>query len=128
MGTRFCATKEAPIHHNVKQFIVDNDERATRLIFRKFHNTARVATSSVSDKVIEISARPDAEFKDIQPLVSGALGRQALESGDLDAGLIWAGQVQGLINSIPSCRELLQTIVADAEAIISKRLSEMLVY
>lgn len=128
MGTRFCATKEAPIHHNVKQFIVDNDERATRLIFRKFHNTARVATSSVSDKVIEISARPDAEFKDIQPLVSGALGRQALESGDLDAGLIWAGQVQGLINNIPSCRELLQTMVADAEAIISKRLSEMLVY
>ena len=66
-----------------KQFIVDNDERGTNLIFRRFKNTGRVAKSSVSDRVVEISARPEAEFKDIQPLVSGAKGRVALESGDL---------------------------------------------
>ncbi len=123
MGTRFCATVEAPIHERVKQFIVDNDERGTNLIFRKFHNTGRVAKNSVSDKVIEISAREGAVFEDIRPLVSGALGRQALETGDLDAGLVWAGQVQGLIRDIPTCKVLLDSIVREAEQIIADRLN-----
>ena len=126
MGTRFCATKEAPIHENIKQFIVDNDERGTNLIFRKFKNTGRVAKNSISDEVIQISAAPDAEFKDVQPLVSGARGRTALESGDVDAGLVWAGQVQGLIHDIPSCEELLTRMVADAESIMRDRLGAML--
>ena len=126
MGTRFCATVEAPIHDNVKQFLVDNDERGTNLIFRKFHNTGRVAKNSVSDQVVEISSRDGAVFQDIQPLVSGAKGRVALETGDLDAGLVWAGQVQGLIHDIPTCDALVKRIVADAEAIIRGRLSEML--
>jgi NAD(P)H-dependent flavin oxidoreductase YrpB (nitropropane dioxygenase family) len=123
MGTRFCATGEAPIHDNVKQFLVANDERATNLIFRRFHNTGRVSKNSVSDKVVEISQRPEAVFEDIRPFVSGLKGRQALETGDLDAGLIWAGQVQGLIHDIPSCEELVSRIVADAEQIITDRLA-----
>jgi nitronate monooxygenase len=123
MGTRFCATVEAPIHDAVKQFIVSNDERATNLIFRRFHNTGRVARNSVSKEVVNISARPDAVFEDIRPLVSGAKGRAALETGDLDAGLIWAGQVQGLIHDIPTCAELLGRMVADAERIITDRLA-----
>ena len=126
MGTRFCATKEAPIHDKVKQFIVANDERATNLIFRKFKNTGRVGKNTVSDQVVEISARPDSIFPDIQPLVAGAKGRIALETGDIDAGLIWAGQVQGLIHDIPSCAELVKRIVADAEAIITGRLAGMI--
>ncbi|MCC6827338.1 MAG: nitronate monooxygenase [Novosphingobium sp.] len=126
MGTRFCATVEAPIHENVKRFLVANDERATNLIFRKFHNTGRVAANSVSDRVVEISNREGAVFEDIRPLVSGAKGRLALETGDLDAGLVWAGQVQGLIHDIPTCRDLLDRIVGDAEAIIRNRLSSFL--
>ncbi|WP_066557583.1 NAD(P)H-dependent flavin oxidoreductase [Croceicoccus bisphenolivorans] len=126
MGTRFCATVEAPIHDNVKQFLVANDERSTNLIFRKFHNTGRVAKNSVSDKVVDISAAPDAVFTDIQPLVAGAKGRIALETGDIDAGLVWAGQIQGLIHDIPTCAELLTRIVTDAEAIIQARLAGML--
>ena len=125
MGTRFCATAEAPIHQNIKQLIVDNDERATHLIFRKFHNTGRVARTGVSDRVVEISARDGAVFEDIRPLVSGAKGRQALETGDLDAGLVWAGQVQGLIRDIPTCKDLIERIVRDAEAIIGDRLARM---
>lgn len=125
MGTRFCATVEAPIHQNVKQLIVDNDERATNLIFRKFHNTGRVAKTSVSDQVVEISARPDAEFEDIRPLVSGAKGREALETGNIDAGLVWAGQVQGLIHDIPTCADLISQIMYDAEQIITSRLAGM---
>lgn len=126
MGTRFCATVEAPIHQRVKQFLVDNDERGTNLIFRKFHNTGRVAKNSVSDEVVAISAREGAAFADIQPLVSGAKGRLALETGDIDAGLIWAGQVQGLIRDIPTCDELIGRIVRDAEDIIRSRLAGLL--
>jgi nitronate monooxygenase len=123
MGTRFCATSEAPIHTNIKQFLVDNDERSTNLIFRRFSNTGRVAKNSVSDKVVQISLRPEAVFEDIKPLVSGALGRKALENGELDIGLIWAGQVQGLIHDIPTCRELIERIVRDAESLITRRLA-----
>lgn len=126
MGTRFCATVEAPIHDRIKQFLLDNDERSTNLIFRRFHNTGRVAKNSVSDRVVEISNRPDATFEDIRPLVSGALGRVALETGDLDAGLVWAGQIQGLIHDIPTCRELITRMVRDAETIITGRLAGML--
>lgn len=126
MGTRFCATKEAPIHDAIKRFIVNNDERATNLIFRKFHNTGRVAKNSVSDRVVEISSQLDSQFEDIRGYVSGAKGRQALETGDLDAGLIWAGQVQGLIQDIPSCKELLQRIIADANQIIGQRLHQFI--
>lgn len=126
MGTRFCATVEAPIHDNIKQFIVTNDERATNLIFRQFHNTGRVARNSVSDEVVARSLKPGATFEDVRPLVSGAQGREALESGDLDKGLIWAGQVQGLIHHVPTCAALLATMISDAEAIITRRLAGML--
>lgn len=126
MGTRFCATQEAPIHDAVKQFIVANDERATNLIFRRFHNTGRVAKNSVSDRVVEISKQSEAVFEDIRPLVGGALGRKALETGDLDAGLVWAGQIQGLIHDVPTCQVLLDRIVEEAEAIIRSRLGSMI--
>ena len=123
MGTRFCATVEAPIHDAVKQFLVDNGERDTNLIFRGFKNTGRVAKNSVSDMVVEIGSKLGAEFKDVQPYVSGVKGREALSTGDLDAGLIWAGQIQGLIHDVPTCADLLARIVADAERIIKGRLS-----
>jgi NAD(P)H-dependent flavin oxidoreductase YrpB (nitropropane dioxygenase family) len=122
MGTRFCAVVEAPIHDNVKNLIVQNDERATNLIFRKLHNTARVGKSNVSDKVVEILARPDAKFEDVADLVRGIHGRKLLETGDLDAGLFWAGQVQGLIHDIPTCAELINRIIGEAEEIINSRL------
>jgi nitronate monooxygenase len=123
MGTRFCATVEAPIHDNVKQFLVANDERATKLIFRNLKNTGRVATNSVSSKVVELLAKPGAVFEDVRALVSGAKGRVALETGDLDAGLVWAGQIQGLIHDVPTCKELIDRIMRDAESIITDRLA-----
>ncbi len=123
MGTRFCATVEAPIHQSVKEFLVKNDERATNLIFRSLKNTGRVSKNSVSDKVVEILKNPGATFGDISHLVKGADGRVALETGNLDAGLIWAGQIQGLIHDIPTCAELLKRIMDDATAIIQKRLA-----
>lgn len=123
MGTRFCATKEAPIHDRAKQLIVENDERGTNLIFRKLHNTARVGKNSVSDEVVKILAQSDAKFEDVAHLVKGAQGRKLLESGDLDAGLIWAGQSQGLIHDIPSVAELLTRMIEEASEIIRGRLA-----
>ena len=126
MGTRFCATVEAPIHERVKQLMIDNDERGTNLIFRSLKNTARVARNSVSDKVVEILKRPDARFEDVASLVRGAHGKVALDTGDVDAGLIWAGQVQGLIHDIPTVAELIARIVGEARAIIQGRLAAVL--
>ena len=126
MGTRFCATKEAPIHDNVKAKYVENDERGTNLIFRKFKNTARVGKNDVSDEVVTISARPDSVFEDIRRLVAGAAGREVLQSGDLSKGIFWAGMVQGLIHDIPTCQELIDRIIGDAEAIVKGRLAGML--
>lgn len=122
MGTRFCATKEAPIHDSIKQLLVQHTERDTNLIFRSLRNTGRVAKNSVSDKVVEILKNPESTFADVSHLVKGADGRVALETGNTEAGLVWAGQVQGLINDIPSCEELLQRIVNDANEIINGRL------
>ena len=125
MGTRFCATTEAPIHDNVKQLLLRNSERDTNLIFRKFKNTGRVARNSVSDRVVELSARPESRFEDIAHLVGGAQGRRALETGDLDAGLIWAGQSQGLIDDIPTVAALIDRIINEARTIIQERLSNL---
>ena len=126
MGTRFCATQEAQIHANVKQAYIDNDERGSLLIFRNFKNTARVGRSPVSEEVARRLAQPDASFADVAELVAGHAGREMLESGDLTKGVFWAGMVQGLIHDIPTCQELLDRIMADAESIIKDRLAGLL--
>ncbi len=126
MGTRFCATQEAPVHERIKQFYLDNDERDTNLLLRPFRNTSRVAKNSISDRVLEISQKPDLKFEDIQPYVSGLKGKLALETGDIDAGLITAGQVQGLIHDIPTCKELIERIIQEANQIIDSRLAKFI--
>ncbi|MET0251507.1 MAG: nitronate monooxygenase family protein [Novosphingobium sp.] len=126
MGTRFCATQEAQIHDNVKAKYVENDERGTYLIFRNFSNTARVGKSEVSAEVVRRLSRPEATFDDVRELVSGAKGKELLETGDLDRGVFWAGMVQGLINDIPTCGELIERIVREADEIVSGRLGAMI--
>ncbi len=127
MGTRFCATVEAPIHDNIKQAYIDNDERGSVLIFRSLKNTARVGRSAVSEEVARRLAQPGATFDDVKDLVAGAAGREMLETGDLSKGIFWAGMIQGLIHDIPTCEVLINRIVADAEAIIKGRLAGLIV-
>jgi NADH:quinone reductase (non-electrogenic) len=122
MGTRFCATVEAPIHDNCKQAMVANSELSTNLIFRSLHNTARVAKTPLSDEVVRILAQPDAKFEDVAHLVRGTNGRTLLETGDLSAGLFWGGQVQGLIDDVPTAGELVSRIMQEAHGIIRDRL------
>jgi NAD(P)H-dependent flavin oxidoreductase YrpB (nitropropane dioxygenase family) len=127
MGTRFCATVEAPLHGTIKQLLVDNDERATNLIFRQFRNTARVMRTGLSDKVREISSREGAVFAEVADLVKGARGREALDTGYSERGLVWAGLIQGLIHDIPTCEALINRIVSEAESLISHRLAAIVV-
>ena len=124
MGTRFCATQEAPIHDAFKQAMVANDERATDLIFRSMRNTARVAKNAVSQKVIEME-RAGASFDEVRDLVKGTRGREGLEKGDTDFGIWSAGMVQGLIHDVPSVKALIERIMGEAEAIIDDRLAGM---
>jgi len=128
MGTRFVATREAPVHINVKQAIVNADERQTALIFRTLNNTARVFRNTVAGEVLAIEARPGpTDFSAIQPLVAGSRGRQAIMvEGDVDGGIWAAGMVIGLINDIPTCEALLQRIVAEAREAAERRVGLLL--
>lgn len=126
MGTRFCLTKEAPIHERLKQRMLANDERQTDLIFRTLHNSARVMRNAVSEEVVRIEKAGGAEFSDVQHLVAGKRGLAAMEEGDPDGGIWSAGMVQGLIDDIPSCADLIAKIVADARTIIEQRLAVMI--
>ena len=121
MGTRFMATTEAPIHDNVKQQIVANDERSTVLVFRQFHNTARVVRNTISEQIVEISQREGATFDDIADLASGMRGRtNVLAQGEMEDGMWWAGQTQGLIHDIGTVQEVIDQVIADAEEIIGR--------
>ena len=108
MGTRFLATQEAPVHERIKQALVAARETDTRLVLRTLHNTARVLANAVSEEVLALERRPGGcTFDDLRPLVAGARGRAALASGELDGGVVWAGQSVGLIDDIPTCEALL---------------------
>lgn len=127
MGTRFVATTEAPVHENIKRQIVENSERSTNVVFRKFRNSARVAKNSVSDEILEIERQEGTTFANIAHLASGVRGRErALTNGEIDGGVWWAGQTQGLIRDVPDAGDLVQRIVAEAAAIIRGRLDRVL--
>ena len=125
MGTRFMATREAPIHDNIKQQLVSATERDTALIFRTMRNTARVFKNDPADEVRTIEARGNATIDDIKHLVAGERGKRALTGGDANAGVWSAGMVAGLIHDIPSCAELVGRIMNEAETLIDRRLTEM---
>jgi nitronate monooxygenase len=122
MGTRFMCTVEAPIHENIKRHIVDADERQTQHIFRSFRNTARVARNAISEQVVAIE-RDGGSFDDVHELVAGARGRLVYENGDPDVGIWTAGLSQALIHDVPTCAELIERMIAEADAIIDGRLA-----
>jgi len=123
MGTRFIATKEAPVHDNVKQALVKATELDTRLIMRALRNTERVLRNDAVDRLIEIERAKgkDLKIEDIHDQVAGVYPRVMLE-GDMDAGAWSCGMMVGLINDIPTVKELIDRIMRDAERIIRGRL------
>ena len=126
MGTRFVATREAPVHANVKQALVTHGERDTRLIMRTLRNTERVMHNQTVDKVLEIESRGNTKIEDIVPYVSGLVGKEMLADGQMDKGVLSAGQSMGFIRDIPTCRELLDRIMKAAEEIIREKFSQVI--
>ncbi len=121
MGTRFMATKEAPLHQNIKDKLVEASELDTTLINRTFRNTSRVFKNSIADQVAAKEAE-GAEFSDIQELVAGTRGRSAMAEGDTEGGIWTAGMIIGLIKDIPTVAELVHRVSLDAEEIIKEKM------
>ena len=124
MGTRFIATKEAPVHENVKQAIVAASELDTRLVMRPLRNTERVLRNAAVDRLIEKERELGAnlKFEDIIEQVAGVYPR-IMQEGAMDAGAWSCGMVAGLIHDVPTCKELIDRIMAEADAIINQRLA-----
>ena len=127
MGTRFIATKDAPVHENVKQAILAASELDTRLVMRPLRNTERVLNNKGVEKILqkEKELGTHLKFEDIIKEVSGVYPKVMLE-GDMDAGAWSCGMVAGLISDVPSVQELIDTIMSEADLIIQSRLQSSL--
>ena len=124
MGTRFIATKEAPVHDNVKAAIVAASELDTRLVMRPLRNTERVLNNAATERLLdkEKTLGGSIKFEDIIEQVAGVYPKIMIE-GKMDAGVWSCGMVAGLINDVPTCKELIDRIMKEANDIIRKRLS-----
>jgi len=125
MGTRFMATAEAPVHPRVKEWLVRATERDTMLVMRSLRNTERVLKNRAASEVAEMEAR-GAKLEELAPLLSGKRGLRVIKEGEVDAGLLTAGQCVGLIRDVPTVRELIERIVTEAAKIIGQRLPAMM--
>jgi nitronate monooxygenase len=125
MGTRFIATKEAPVHQNVKEALVAASELDTELIMRPLRNTERVLANDAVQKILEKEKAlgDEIQITDIIDEVAGVYPK-IMQEGTMDAGAWSCGMVAGLIHDIPTCKELVERIVSDAEEIIKSRLSQ----
>jgi nitronate monooxygenase len=126
MGTRFVAVQEAPVHQKVKEALVRAGERDTSLLMRTLRNTERVLTNRVAEKVLEIEAKGETKIEDIATHVAGGHGLKMLEEGDMEAGVLSAGQIVGLIRDIPTVQELMDQIIRDAREVMSSRFRAIL--
>jgi NADH:quinone reductase (non-electrogenic) len=126
MGTRFIATKEAPVHENVKKTIVAASELDTRLIMRGLRNTERVLNNAGVKRILEIEHEKGdtLTIADVYEQVAGIYPK-VMRDGDMEAGAWSCGMVAGLIHDIPSVRELIERIMREAETLINQRLAGM---
>ena len=126
MGTRFIATAEAPVHENVKRAIVAASELDTRLVMRPLRNTERVLNNAAVERLLEKEAArgKDLTFEDIIEEVAGVYPRIMLD-GEMDAGAWSCGMVAGLIHDVPTCKELIDRIMTEADALIRDRLERL---
>ena len=127
MGTRFIATKEAPVHEKVKQAIVAASELDTRLVMRPLRNTERVLNNAAVERLLakEKELGTNLKFEDIIEQVAGVYPR-IMQNGDMDAGAWSCGMVAGLIHDVPTVKALIDRIMTEAEALITQRLAGLL--
>lgn len=127
MGTRFIATREAPVHENVKQALVAASELDTRLVMRPLRNTERVLVNAATERLLEKEKQlgDGIKFEDILEEVAGGVYPKVMQDGNMDAGVWSCGMVTGLIHDVPTCQELIDRIMAEATGIIRERLQAM---
>ncbi|HAP59455.1 MAG TPA: nitronate monooxygenase [Cytophagales bacterium] len=126
MGTRFLATREAPVHDNVKQAIVNATELDTRLIMRNLTNTERVMRNKAVDELVELEKERGDQitFEEVAPFVV-AKYKDIMQEGEMDSGAWSCGMVAGLIHDIPTCQELIDRIMGEAHTIIKNQLATL---
>ncbi len=117
MGTRFVATAECPISDNHKQWLLDHTEKDTVLIQKSIHNAARVANNLAAKLTLEMEAR-GTTLQELMTVISGKISRQCYRNGDIDGGIYALGPAMGLIDDIKTVQELMDDMVAEAEAVI----------
>jgi nitronate monooxygenase len=124
MGTRFIATQDAPVHQNVKEAIVNASELDTRLIMRSLTNTERVLNNEAVERLIEKEKAlgDKLRFEDIVDEVAGVYPK-IMHEGTMEVGAWSCGMVAGLVNDIPTVKDLIDGIMSEADSIIAKRLS-----
>jgi nitronate monooxygenase len=125
MGTRFMCTQESPVHDNIKRTIVASTETDTCLILRSLRNSSRVARTALAQSVIDME-KDGAGIAQIGPKVAGGKGRRVYEEGDVEEGIWTVGMVQGLIDDVPTCADLVRRIVSQAESLVRDRLCGLL--
>ncbi len=121
MGTRFMLTTEAPVHENVKKWLLNFTERDTLLLLRAFRNTERVARTPNSERALEME-RSGASIQEMRPILSGTRGQSMLQHGFVDEGIISIGQCIGLLHDIPTVKEFVDRIIKEATQIVNERL------
>ena len=119
MGTRMMATKECPLHDDLKQAFVQATETDTHLVMRSIRNTHRVWRNKAAEKIIELESKK-APLEEIIQVASGQNARKMYTEGDLDAGMVSCGQGVGLVKDIPTVEELLDRIMKEAEEVIQR--------
>ena len=124
MGTRFIATKEAPVHDNVKAAIVAASELDTRLVMRPLRNTERVLNNAATERLLQKEKQLGDKIK-IEDIINevGGVYPKIMINGEMDIGVWSCGMVAGLIHDVPTCKELIDRIMGEAEGIIRKRLT-----
>ena len=128
MGTRFMATKEAPIHDGIKKALVNGNEHSTTLVMQSLGNTERVFKNDVAMEVRAIEEKNPGKIEAIRHLVSGENYRKSFqETGDANSSVWSAGIVMGLIDDVPTCDELIKRMVRDAETIIKQRMNSLVI-
>jgi NAD(P)H-dependent flavin oxidoreductase YrpB (nitropropane dioxygenase family) len=123
MGTRFMLTKESPVHQTMKEQMIKFCERDTCLLLRPFRNPIRVVKNPVSAKVLEME-KNGATIEDLRPLVSGTRGLAMLKQGNIEEGIFSVGQNIGLINDIPTVKEVMDRIISEAVTLVNNRLAK----
>lgn len=125
MGTRFLATKECPIHPNYKEWLLKATERDTTLVMRSLQNTHRVLKSRLTEELLKMEAR-GASLEEMLPIIGNKASKRVAFEGDFDAGQAVAGEVIGLIHDVPTIKELIDRIIAEAQA-ITQRLHNLVI-